>query len=805
MSQEEVPRRLSQWTLRKLGFRLRLILLRIFRQSALSASIFVLLAPYSLAMDGPGRITQVQQTAELTNEEASKNIPVQMEGTVTWTPSTGHDFFVQDNGVGVYILFSKNIGLLPGDRVAITGVTQGSFRPEIQSSEVRLIAHGKLPAPQPAKFEDLIEAKWDSRYVQVKGRVLAATREGPQPTDGVRIRLGMELGTLEAVVDRPGNLKVEDLLDAEVRLTGVAGGQFDSRIQMSGILLNVNSADDVVVLHSRTSDPWALPAMPMESVIAAYRSNNQSQRVRITGTLTYFEPGSLAVVENHGVGTLVKTRSHEPIHTGTGVEAIGFPAVDQESVRLENGQIRELKQTTLAQPRTIAWESASLGEYAYALISMEGEVVAVVPDSQADMIVLKSHGHLFSAMLRQRSSDATPDADGDLPLPTVGSTVRVTGVCFVDSDNHWHDRLWFELRMRSMEDIVVLSTPGWWTARRLGYLSTGLSVVILLAMIWAGILDRRVRQQNAILAKQSQEDAIRERRLARQELQRSHILELISSSEPLQEVLREIAAMVSSRLYGASCWFELQGEGESNVEMEHPSGPGVVMRELFAPDGTRLGMLLATPLLRTSPEKEVAAALGAGARLAELAIDTRRLYTDLRHRSEYDLLTDIPNRFSMEKHLDRLMQGSQSTVFGVIYVDLDRFKQVNDQYGHRVGDLYLQAATGRMKFQLRSGDILARIGGDEFIALVPVLHGREDAEEIAVRLERCFDEPFEIEGIRFPGSASVGLAVYPEDGTTKEDLQRAADAAMYANKEGKRHQERLSEAMQRAWSEDLLH
>jgi diguanylate cyclase (GGDEF)-like protein len=754
----------------------------------------------------PATLTRVQQVVALNNTEAAKSIPVQLEATVTYVLPTGHNFFVQDGGFGSYVLFDSDIGLLPGDRVAITGVTEASFRPEIVSRQVRFVAHGTLPAPKPAKFEDLIDARLDSQFVQLEGRVLSATREGSKSTDGLRIHIGMEKGTVEGIIGRPDKLQPEYLLDADIRLTGVAGGEFDSRGQLAGVALSINSAQQVTILHPRESDPWGLPAVPMENVISAYRSNNASQRVRITGTLTYFEPGTLAVVENHGVGILVETRSHVPLHAGAGVEVIGFPGIDQESVRLENGQIRPFAQSELAQPSNILWDHASLGEYAYSLVSMEGEVVAVVPDNRADLLILRSEGHLYSATLRHRSSEVGTDSDQILPLPTEGSRVRVTGVCFVDTDNHWHDRLWFDLRMRSMDDIVVLSYPNWWTTRRLGYLTTALSIVILFAVIWAGLLDRRLRQQNEILARQSQEDAIRERRLARIESHRSHILELISSSEPLQEVLQEIAAMVSSRLFGASCWFELHIEGDTSAALERPSGPSIVYQELFAPDGTRLGMLLATPQLRSSLDTEIASALTAGARLAELAIDTRRLYTDLRHRSEFDLLTDLPNRFSLEKHLDVLMLGAEteSAIFGLIYVDLDRFKEINDRYGHRTGDLYLQAATGRMKFQLRGGDILARIGGDEFIALVPILHSRSDAEEIAMRLERCFDEPFEVDGIKFLGSASVGLAVYPEDGATKEDLQRSADAAMYANKEGKRHQEKLAEAMQRALSEDLL-
>jgi diguanylate cyclase (GGDEF)-like protein len=92
-----------------------------------------------------------------------------------------------------------------------------------------------------------------------------------------------------------------------------------------------------------------------------------------------------------------------------------------------------------------------------------------------------------------------------------------------------------------------------------------------------------------------------------------------------------------------------------------------------------------------------------------------------------------------------------------------------------------------MKRQLRSHDLLARLGGDEFAALVAVVPNRAGVEEIAVRLERCFDEPFAVEGFILRGSASVGIALYPEDGATKDSLLNAADAAMYVAKHTRRH------------------
>ena len=194
-------------------------------------------------------------------------------------------------------------------------------------------------------------------------------------------------------------------------------------------------------------------------------------------------------------------------------------------------------------------------------------------------------------------------------------------------------------------------------------------------------------------------------------------------------------------------------------------------------------------LTQTPPRAVETEALSMSARLATLAIETRRLYSELIHRSEFDQLTDIHNRFSLEKLMDAQIDEArlEATVFGLIYIDLNNFKQVNDSFGHQAGDQYLQEVALRLKRQLRPRDKLARLGGDEFAALVPIVRSRAEVEEIAQRLERSFDEPFALEeGLELTGSASVGIALYPEDGANRDDLLNAADAAMYIVKNAKR-------------------
>jgi len=109
-------------------------------------------------------------------------------------------------------------------------------------------------------------------------------------------------------------------------------------------------------------------------------------------------------------------------------------------------------------------------------------------------------------------------------------------------------------------------------------------------------------------------------------------------------------------------------------------------------------------------------------------------------------------------------------------------KVVNDKFGHTVGDVYLRLIAARFRAQLRSTDTLARIGGDEFLVMTPHAEHFDPAEVLLRRLHSCFDEPFLIENECIEGSASFGLARYPEDGISVEELQRSVDHAMYAVK-----------------------
>ncbi|MGD0902724.1 MAG: GGDEF domain-containing protein [Terracidiphilus sp.] len=305
-----------------------------------------------------------------------------------------------------------------------------------------------------------------------------------------------------------------------------------------------------------------------------------------------------------------------------------------------------------------------------------------------------------------------------------------------------------------------------------------LAVAIVAVGAWGLVLRSKVRRQSGELAA-----------MTYLEHRRSRIFADINSSKPLAEILEAIAETTSLVLNGAACWCEVTDGARLGNYPENAKQLHVLHVEIPARSGAPLGTLFAGLNSRTFPgihrtftqEMEV---LSRGAQLAMLAMETRQLHSELLHRSEVDQLTNIDNRRSLGERMDALIEEARqnASIFGLIYIDLDKFKPINDRYGHHVGDLFLQEVTQRMKRQLRSADLLARMGGDEFAVLLPMVRHRTRVEEIALRLEHCFKEPFNVEGKQLQGAASFGYAIYPEDGATKESLLAAADAAMYMAK-----------------------
>ncbi len=173
------------------------------------------------------------------------------------------------------------------------------------------------------------------------------------------------------------------------------------------------------------------------------------------------------------------------------------------------------------------------------------------------------------------------------------------------------------------------------------------------------------------------------------------------------------------------------------------------------------------------------------AEIAERSAAERRV----RHLAHHDVLTGLPNRRMLEERLAQGLESARQRNRGltVMFLDLDRFKVINDSLGHAVGDDLLRAVAGRLSNSLRPADTIARLGGDEFVLLLPNAGLPEDAEQIAQRLLDTLSQPYSIDGHTIRVTPSIGISLFPRDGDDGQALLGRADAAMYhAKSQGRR-------------------
>jgi diguanylate cyclase (GGDEF)-like protein len=739
----------------------------------------------------PAPLTSLRAIVALTNDQAAQQFPVAFEATVTYYARNLKNLNVQDDDIGIYVKMTKNAVLAPGDRVLVQGTTQPSFLPFVLASNITVLRHGALPKPLPVGFDDMVGTKINCRLIRVRGVVRAADLVSSAVVLSGHLVLLMEGGYIDIEVDSHDERALKDLLDAEVEVTGASGRIFDGKMQQIGAKIKVSKLADIKVIKRASVSPWSLPVTPLGEIVTGIHVRDLTARLRVHGTITYYQPGSAVVLQSGPRSLWIYTQTSEPLQIGDLADATGFPETHDGLLTLTHAEILDshVQAPIIPQPSTwrqlALWGRSVLGGHQDDLVSIQGRVVTEVREASQDEYILDSDGRMFTAIYHHPLPPSSIPPMLQLPL---GSRVRVTGICIAVDTNPFNDEAPFNILLRSFDDIKIVANPPLLSIRNLIILTGLLLVVLVVAGIRGWYIERVLHQKTTDLALRIEAEAALEKHAVNLEQQRSRILEDINGSRPLAEILERITELVSFQLKGAPCWCEVT-DGAKLGSCPPQSDRLRIGQEIIpARSGPPLGVIFAGFDPATNPVAHEAEALLVGARLATLAIETRRLYSDLLHRSEFDQLTDIHNRFSLEQHLDAQINEARfrASIFGLIYIDLDDFKKVNDVYGHHIGDLYLQEVALRMKRQLRPHDTLARLGGDEFAALVPVVRNRAEVEEIAQRLERCFDEPFVIERLSLHGTTSVGLALYPENGASRDSLLNAADVAMYTSKNTKR-------------------
>jgi diguanylate cyclase (GGDEF)-like protein len=388
--------------------------------------------------------------------------------------------------------------------------------------------------------------------------------------------------------------------------------------------------------------------------------------------------------------------------------------------------------------------------------------------------------------------------------------------------------------------LALLLSPPWLNlAHWLPFAGTTL-LVTGVTLVWATRLRRRVQAQTAALvlktaqSEKAHQQATRALCRAREaeSMEQAHkdVLELVARDEDLDDVLLRLTQAIEDHCTGISCSIQLRlPEGARlsaspalppawqqalvSIEIEdfceaglhpleelsqdpawadaaHSEAAGRLRRFCLVQiqlESQKIGVIIAFLAGDISLRRSEQGFLDSAAKLAALAVERRVLYDQLSFRARHDELTGLENRASLFDRLAREIGAValNGGLLGVIYLDLDNFKSINDTLGHPAGDAVLQEAARRMQATVRLSDALARLGGDEFVVLLPGLGHCEDAERIAAHLVESLSLPIRFCGHELMTSASAGISVYPVDGQDAESLLQAADARMYRQKTGR--------------------
>jgi diguanylate cyclase (GGDEF)-like protein len=357
-----------------------------------------------------------------------------------------------------------------------------------------------------------------------------------------------------------------------------------------------------------------------------------------------------------------------------------------------------------------------------------------------------------------------------------------------------------------------------------------------------------VTNEKDMLVEAEQERAAAEAsaRVARQaerlEQDRKMILELVANDQPLEQVAATMADAVASHLPGSLCAIRIEVPDDDKIALypELPqwlaealdrlaltsvsetlvaapiqklSDTGDWARSIEAAgklthrfyravpvtrESLRVGVILSLLSEDCSDSQSQQKLLESWGRFASLAVERRGLYKQLSFRAQYDSLTSLLNRASLYERLGGLIRTRGASSLAVIYADLDSFKAINDTLGHGAGDIVLKHVASQLVSSIRGTDVVARIGGDEFVIVLPGVSDRGEAARIADLVSAAIATPVGIDGTPLVLSASLGISMCPIDGEDADTLLKIADESMYKIKLTHRSRRASMTASQRA-------
>ena len=459
-----------------------------------------------------GELRTVAAVRGLTVEQTQAHIPVRLQGVVTFFDDSLFLHFLQDATAGIYLQFPTNVAppaLLPGQGIEVIGTSgPGEYAPVVVVDSITTSGEGGLPPAKLVNYESLSSGVEDSQWVEITGIVRSVRRVEKMPYYQLEITTGggrLSVFTLSLPVASP-----EQLPDSTVRVRGVCSTQFNRQRQLFALRLMVPRPEDLKIELPATGDPFAAATRPIGSLLQFTPSENYGHRVKLAGTVTYFEPGAVLYLQNGRHGLEIQTTEHLPLLLGDRIEALGFVKQGAYTPLLEDAIYRRISAGSDVSPVELTTDEALKGEHDCELIRVSARLIDRTQHGGEEFMVLQDSNCIFQASFKER------EGSNDFVLPANGSRVAVTGVCRIDPGHweagaNWRARS-FSVQLRSPADVLVMESPSWWTLKKMLWIAGILTCAVLAALSWVAILRRQVVERTRELEVQIQQRQLAERR-----------------------------------------------------------------------------------------------------------------------------------------------------------------------------------------------------------------------------------------------------------------------------------------------------
>ena len=468
----------------------------------------------------PSTLTAIMQVHSLTRDEAALKAPVRIRGTVTAVaPLIDRWMVIQDDTRGAFVDLASVPDCQPkvGECWTISGYTQpGDFSPVVVAEQATLLGKSMLPEPARPTWSQLAIGSMDVQWVELQGLVTGVHSN--------TLSLVTAEGRLEVAMANLGESELNPFDHAIVSIRGTLFAIWNAETHEVHVA-NIEIFNGSVMVDTPTpKDPFDTPEKTVRSLLRFDPEATPFQRVKIRGQVTYAD--SKRVFLQRGAGIEVLPSTNFNVNPGDVVEAVGYPEISGADTRLREALLRKTHPDSLSPCPRISDADLSDNRFAAVRISVEGKLSGYHTEEDSLVLQVQTPTHLILARIVGGSS---------LRALRPGSKLLLTGVYLPHYDSISAGRgSHLELLINGPRDVLVLSTPSWWTLQRLLSAVGVLLVTLALAAVWIALLRRQVTQRTLLL-----QHEIRER----ERVEREHAIEAERS-----RIARDLHDDLGSRL-----------------------------------------------------------------------------------------------------------------------------------------------------------------------------------------------------------------------------------------------------------------